>query len=229
MILKIVIIVAFFVAVVAALSLRRRKAIEIKDLSADRIEIIPVEQIEQQPSAEDIAAQALAKVESAMAGRLKRSAREMQSQIDVMSNNIKEMAQKVRAQKPRQPKSNKIDPDKQNKKHSSKRRSLQPAKTKPVPAGYVLIPSPEGEGDGVALSHMSMRPISLPKKDYSYKFYGSQLIVGRKTVFHGLGKHVHRLEITAQDQCFIDGKLSQIHPNDLEEIKAAILKAQEVK
>lgn len=107
--------------------------------------------------------------------------------------------------------------------------SLQPAKVKPIPQGYTVVPTAQSAEDSIELmeNHFVENREPMPKREYCFKFYGSQLVVGKKTVFTGLGKHLHRLEITAQDQCFIDGKPAHLHPNDMEDVKAAILKAQE--
>lgn len=113
----------------------------------------------------------------------------------------------------------------------TKRKSLQPAKQKPIPKGYKLVTSTEDAKGATEISEGTFvtSHAPAPKRDYSYKFFGSQLLVGHKTILTGLGKSLHHLEITPQDMAFIDGKNIHLHPNDMEDIKAAVLKSQNEK
>ena len=105
----------------------------------------------------------------------------------------------------------------QNRMDRTKLNSLQPANRDRSPIGWT---SEEVEIDGAKVHQWK----STPKLtgDFEWKFYGSQLSVGEKMIWQGLPKKMHLLEITAQDQVYLDGTPKQIHPGELESLKRTI-------
>lgn len=95
--------------------------------------------------------------------------------------------------------------------------SLQPANRSRAPTGWT---PEEVETDGVKTHQWKQTPKLTG--DFEWKFYGSQLSVGDKTIWSGLPKKMHLLEITSQDQVYLDGTPKQIHPGELESLKRTI-------
>lgn len=63
-------------------------------------------------------------------------------------------------------------------------------------------------------------------KTFTHKFYGSQLIVGSRPFLSGLSVGMHTLEITAQNQVFIDNNPYPINPTDLVNMKEELSKVR---
>jgi len=63
-------------------------------------------------------------------------------------------------------------------------------------------------------------------KAFTHKFYGSQLIVGSRPFVSGLSVGMHLLEITAQNQIFIDNNPYPINPTDLVSMKEELSKVR---
>ena len=75
----------------------------------------------------------------------------------------------------------------------------------------------------------AVQPTEKLKGEFSMKFFGSQLMVGDRVIKGALPKKLHLLEITTQDQVFIDGVPQTLHISDLEELKRVIRSSQLVK
>lgn len=58
----------------------------------------------------------------------------------------------------------------------------------------------------------------------THKFYGSQLILGSKTLLSGLSVGLHLLEITSDDEFYIDNNAVSIGKTDLIKIKTELSK-----
>lgn len=104
------------------------------------------------------------------------------------------------------------------KEDNTKLLSLQPANRAMVPGSNWTAEEVEIDG---AKTHQ-WKPTPPLKGDFQWKFYGSQLSVGDKLVFSGLPKKLHLLEITPQDQVYLNGTPMQIHPGELESLKRTI-------
>jgi hypothetical protein len=105
---------------------------------------------------------------------------------------------------------------------STKLLSLQPANRAAAPGTNWT--TEEVETDGVK-SHQWKHTPPL-KGDFEWKFFGSQLSVGDKTIWTGLPKKMHLLEITRDDIVYLDGTPKQIHPGELESLKRTIRDAE---
>ena len=75
-------------------------------------------------------------------------------------------------------------------------------------------------GDDQALVNTDV----LKGRAFEHKFYGSALIVGSRTLMSGLSVGLHRLEITAGGQVFVDNNPYAVNPTDLVKIKAELSK-----
>jgi len=65
-------------------------------------------------------------------------------------------------------------------------------------------------------------PISQP---FEHKFFGTSLNINGRTLFQGLGRNLHRLEIIG-DQVFIDNQPQAMNFGDIERIKEVIREAR---
>lgn len=81
---------------------------------------------------------------------------------------------------------------------------------------------PHGE-DQAALEKRA----TLADQGFSHRFFGSQLIVGSVTLVRNLSKGVHVMEITANNQLFIDNNPYAANPSDLIRVKEELAKLRQ--
>jgi hypothetical protein len=104
----------------------------------------------------------------------------------------------------------------------TKHNSLQPANRKPLPVEFQQVK----EGDGEFKIESASFAKQMPKGDYTYRFFGSQLSLGENVLISGLQRKMHQLEITKDDQVYIGGVEYRINPSDVEQLKRVIAKAE---
>ena len=59
-----------------------------------------------------------------------------------------------------------------------------------------------------------------------HTFHGSQLTVGKTLIVHGLSNKAHSLEVTPDDQIFVDNIPYKFNPTDVQKIKVELNKLQ---
>jgi uncharacterized protein YneF (UPF0154 family) len=104
----------------------------------------------------------------------------------------------------------------------TKHNSLQPANRKPIAPVYQQV----NEGDGEFKIESASFAKQMPKGDYTYRFFGSQLSLGENVLISGLQRRMHQLEITKDDQVYIGGVEYKINPSEVEQLKRVIAKAE---
>jgi hypothetical protein len=131
---------------------------------------------------------------------------------------------------------------------NSKRKSLQPGPRKPPPGFADIDLDAIVEREAKIAKQATTATKSNPKhrvyqpgtretedriirdrlKDSAmyHKFFGSQLIVGDITVIRNLNNQLHKLEITAGGQLYIDNQPHVINPDDLMRVKQELGKQQ---
>lgn len=101
---------------------------------------------------------------------------------------------------------------------STKRMTLQPGNKGIVPVGWESIESKKGD--------ILVDIVPTPKGIALYKFYGSALCMRDKVLIHGLNKKMHKLEITENNDLYIDNEVYKIHIDDIKMLKRYIQEAQ---
>lgn len=104
----------------------------------------------------------------------------------------------------------------------TKHNSLQPANRKPLSASFQQV----AEGNGEFKTEAGSFNKNMPKGDYTYRFFGSQLSLGENVLISGLQRKLHQLEITRDDQVYIGGVEYKINPSDVEHLKRVIASAE---
>jgi hypothetical protein len=107
----------------------------------------------------------------------------------------------------------------------TKRKSLSPGNSKVIPNGWEAVQELVPESAPVKPN----APVKMTEKlkgEFAYKFFGSQLMLGDRILKGGLPRKLHLLEITTQDQIFIDGQPLEVHPKDIEDLKKVIRDAK---
>lgn len=100
----------------------------------------------------------------------------------------------------------------------TKRKSRQPMNQAIVAKGSVHIDS---EKPRQPTRHV--RPTPKLEGEFSHKFFGSQLIIHNRVIAGSLPRKMHLLEITSQDQVFIDGHpQTALHVSDIEALKSMV-------
>jgi hypothetical protein len=104
----------------------------------------------------------------------------------------------------------------------TKHRNRMPGNQKVVPQGFKTVFIEEATTDSNVSPRLSQVSTEKLKGEFAHKFFGSQLMIGDRILVPGLPKKLHLLEITLQDQVFIDGVPQMINVGDLEELKRVI-------
>jgi len=101
---------------------------------------------------------------------------------------------------------------------STKRKTLQPGNEKIVPMGWETIEAKQPD--------VLVDIIPTARGAVQYKFYGSALCLKDKVLVSGLLKKMHKLEITAKDEMYIDNETHTLHIDDIKMLKRYIFEVQ---
>lgn len=93
----------------------------------------------------------------------------------------------------------------------TKRNTLMPSNSEVIPKGYE-------KKDGELVASMS-----LPVRDYEFRFYGSQLLIGDRAIISGLPVRPHTIEILKDNSVYIDGVEAKLIGADVDSIKQTVL------